>query len=78
VHVAETRLIVREGRAIGRWRRSTVDDVGGVTIEGVEWGVEGVFEIVPPPSKFTVSWSFEARWERSDFSIVIEIFKEAS
>ena len=46
MHVTESWLVRREGPAVGVWMRSSIDDVGGVAVEGVGWRVEGVTEVV--------------------------------
>ena len=77
IDVTETGLVRGERRTVRRWCRSAVDDVGGITVEGVERGIEGIFELIHHSSSiFTVRWSFEARWEVGQLSMVVEICEE--
>jgi len=45
MHVTEAWLVWREGPANGIWICSAVDDVGGVAVDRVGWGVEGIGEV---------------------------------
>ena len=74
---AGSRLVIGEGCAVGVWRRSAVDDEGGVTIEGEAGGVEGVTEVVGPAGiSYIQNRSFEAGWKGGDATVMIEAGEE--
>ena len=60
----ETGLVVGEGVAVRIWCRSSIDDVGCVTVEGIGGGIEGVSEVVGLAGIYYVECgSFEAGWK---------------
>jgi len=73
-----SRLIIGECRAVIGRRCSSVDDVGGVTVEGGGWRVEGVLEVVGLARLAAGErWSFEGGGKGGEGAVVIEGAKKA-
>ena len=73
VHVAESRLVGGEGRAVRIWSCYTADDVGSVAVERMEWGIEGVSEGTGHVGLSSgKGGSFEGGWEGGEGAVVIE------
>ena len=79
MHIAESRLVRREGRTVIGRGRSAIDDVGGIAVEGVGWGVEGIEEVVGLTRLGGVeNWSFETGWETGQPSVLVEGVEEGA
>jgi len=77
VHEAESWLIWREGRSIYVRSSGSVDDVCGIFVEGVAWGIESMREVICFVGiSGAKRWPFEALWEVGDLSIVVEVSEE--
>jgi len=70
-------LIIGKGATSGVWSSCSVDDIGGIAIQGVGGGTEGVGEVFGFAHLRSIqSRSFEARWKVGDVSIVVEVVEK--
>ena len=77
VDIAKSRLVRGEGCAVRVWSCCSVDEVGGVAVEGGGWRVEGMGEVVGLAGLGAIeSWSAEGSWEVGDASAIIESLEE--
>ena len=76
-NITNSWLIGREGRTVGCWSRSAIDDFGSVTIDLVGWSIESIEKVIGLARLGAIQdWSFEARWEMEKASVLVEVGEE--